>query len=405
LKHIFEWKVALGHIRSRRHHAFISLITVISVLGVAIGVAALVTVIAVMTGFSTYMQDRILGTTSHILIQGPAAGIKDADKILNIVSSRNDVVAASPFIAGQALIKFEGDVTGVVVRGIDPASEGGVTDLSGKMTIGSIDSLDEKGIVIGIEMMRIHGLKPGDTVTLVSPSETSSPFGMIPRMRQFRIKGVFDTGMYQYDTGLVLMTLGAAQSFFGMGDRVTGVEVKVRDIYRAGSIAASLRGDLGPGYRVRDWREMNRNLFSALKLEKMTMFVILVLIIIVAAFNIVGTLILTVMEKGKDIAILKAMGATRGAIGRIFMLEGLIIGLSGTFLGLLLGLALSWTLANYHLVELPSSVYYVTTIPVRVKFLDVAAISISAVAVSFLATLYPSRRAASLDTIEVLRYE
>lgn len=405
MKHIFEWKVALGHIRSRRHHAFISLITVISILGVAIGVAALVTVIAVMTGFSTYMQDRILGTTSHILIQGSERGIKDANKILDVVLGKDDVAAASPFIAGQALIKIEGDITGVAVRGIDPAREGNVTDLPGKMVIGSIDRLDEGDIVIGIEMMRIHGLKPGDTLTLISSSETSSPFGMVPRMRQFRIKGVFDTGMYQYDTGLILMTLKSAQSFFGMGDRVTGVEVKVGDIYQAGRIAASLRGELGPGYRVRDWREMNRNLFSALKLEKMTMFVILVLIIIVAAFNIVGTLILTVMEKGKDIAILKAMGATRGAIGRIFMLEGLIIGLSGTFFGLLLGLALSWALANYHLVELPSSVYYVTTIPVRVKFLDVAAISVSAVAVSFLATLYPSRRASSLDPVEVLRYE
>ena len=165
------------------------------------------------------------------------------------------------------------------------------------------------------------------------------------------------------------------------------------------------QSDLGPGYRVQDWREMNRNLFSALKLEKMTMFIILVLIIIVAAFNIVGALILTVMEKGKDIAILKAMGATRGAIGRIFMLEGLVIGLSGTLLGLLLGLGLSWALANYHLVELPSSIYYVTTIPVRVKFLDVAAISVSAVLVSFLATLYPSGKASSLDPVEVLRYE
>ncbi|GBE14926.1 MAG TPA: lipoprotein-releasing ABC transporter permease subunit [Proteobacteria bacterium] len=405
MKHTFEWKVALGHIRSRRHRAFISLVTVISILGVAIGVAALVTVIAVMTGFSTYMQDRILGTTSHILIQGSGEGIKDVDRILDIVSGRDDVKAASPFIAGQALLKIEGDVTGVAVRGIDPAGEGGVTDLSGKMVIGSIDRLDEGGIVIGIEMMRIHGLKPGDTVTLVSPSETSSPFGMVPRMRQFEIKGVFDTGMYQYDTSLILMTLGSAQSFFGMGDRVTGVEVKVRDIYRAGGIAASLQSDLGPGYRVQDWREMNRNLFSALKLEKMTMFIILVLIIIVAAFNIVGALILTVMEKGKDIAILKAMGATRGAIGRIFMLEGLVIGLSGTLLGLLLGLGLSWALANYHLVELPSSIYYVTTIPVRVKFLDVAAISVSAVLVSFLATLYPSGKASSLDPVEVLRYE
>jgi lipoprotein-releasing system permease protein len=224
-------------------------------------------------------------------------------------------------------------------------------------------------------------------------------------MESFSVKGIFETGMYEYDTSLILTSLPAAQSFFDMGETVTGVSVKVDDIYQTGETVSSIQAKLGSLYWVRDWREMNRNLFSALKLEKITMFVILVLIIVVAAFNIIGTLILVVMEKGREIAILKAMGATRKSIGRIFMIEGLIIGFSGTFLGLILGLGLCWILSNFNFVELPASVYYVTTLPVRVKFLDVATICLAAVVVTFVATIYPSRRASVLNPVEIMRYE
>ncbi len=400
----FEWMVALRHLRSRRRHAFVSLITVISILGVALGVAALITVISVMTGFSSYMQDRILGTTSHIVIQG-SDGIDGVEEVLAAVSGHEGVVAAAPYVMGQSLIKVNGDVNGVVVRGVDPVREGGVTDLASNMVEGSLTDLDRDGIIVGIEMMRLHGVRPGDTVTLVSPSEISSPFGMVPLMERFVVRGIFDTGMYEYDTGLVLVTMDAGRSFFDMGDRVTGIAVKVENIYRTGEIARSLQEALGFSFWVRDWKDMNKNLFSALKLEKITMFVILVLIIVVAAFNIIGTLILVVMEKGREIAILKAMGATREAIGRIFMLEGLIIGLGGTLLGLVLGLILSWALARYNFVELPSSVYYVTTIPVKIKLLDIMSICLAAVAVSFAATIYPARRASALNPVEILRYE
>jgi lipoprotein-releasing system permease protein len=382
----------------------VSLITVISILGVALGVAALITVISVMTGFSSYMQDRILGTTSHIVIQG-SDGIDGVEEVLAAVSGHEGVVAAAPYVMGQSLIKVNGDVNGVVVRGVDPVREGGVTDLASNMVEGSLTDLDRDGIIVGIEMMRLHGVRPGDTVTLVSPSEISSPFGMVPLMERFVVRGIFDTGMYEYDTGLVLVTMDAGRSFFDMGDRVTGIAVKVENIYRTGEIARSLQEALGFSFWVRDWKDMNKNLFSALKLEKITMFVILVLIIVVAAFNIIGTLILVVMEKGREIAILKAMGATREAIGRIFMLEGLIIGLGGTLLGLVLGLILSWALARYNFVELPSSVYYVTTIPVKIKLLDIMSICLAAVAVSFAATIYPARRASALNPVEILRYE
>lgn len=400
----FEWMVALRHLRSRRRHAFVSLITVISILGVALGVAALITVISVMTGFSSYMQDRILGTTSHIVVQG-TNGVEDVQEVLTRVLEHDGVVAASPYVMGQSLLKLDGNVTGVVVRGIDPAREGEVNDLAANMVEGSLADLDRDGVIVGIEMMRTHGVRPGDTVTLVSPSEISSPFGMVPLMERFTVRGIFDTGMYEYDTGLILVTMEAGRAFFDLGDKVTGIAVRVDDIYRTDQIADSLQEALGFSFWVRDWKDMNKNLFSALKLEKITMFVILILIIVVAAFNIIGTLILVVMEKGREIAILKAMGATRDAIGRIFMLEGLIIGIGGTLLGLVLGLTLSWALARYNFIELPSSVYYVTTIPVKIKLLDITAICLAAVGVSFAATIYPSRRASSLNPVEILRYE
>jgi lipoprotein-releasing system permease protein len=400
----FEWMVAMRHLRSRRRHAFVSLITVISVLGIMLGVAALITVIAVMSGFSSYMQERILGTTSHILVTG-TGGLTDVDGVLEKVRRNGEVVAAAPYVMGQSLLKTDGDVTGVVVRGIDPELEGSVTDLSRNMVQGAMIDLDDSGIIIGAEMSRQRGLRLGDPVTLVSPSEISSPFGMVPIMKRFLVEGIFDTGMYEYDTGLVLVTIPAARDFFDLGQGITGVAVKVRDVYRTGAIAQDLQKSLGYSLWVRDWKEMNQNLFSALKLEKITMFIILVLIVIVAAFNIIGTLILVVMEKGREIAILKAMGATRKSIGRIFMLEGLIIGLGGTIFGLLLGLVLCFLLANYQFVELPASVYYVTTLPVRVQFLDVAAICLAAVAVSFIATVYPARRASELNPVEILRYE
>jgi lipoprotein-releasing system permease protein len=247
----FEWMVALRHLRSRRRHAFVSIITIISILGIMLGVAALITVIAVMTGFSSYMQDRILGTTSHILVTG-ANGLSDVDGVMDVIKANKEVVAAAPYVMGQSLLKTNGEVTGVVVRGIDPSREGSVTDLAQNMVEGSLSGLDDDGIIIGAEMSRQRGLRQGDSVTLISPSEISSPFGMVPIMKRFTVEGVFDTGMYEYDTGLVLVTIPAARDFFDMGQNVTGIAVKVRDVYKTGKITQELQKSLGYSLWVRD---------------------------------------------------------------------------------------------------------------------------------------------------------
>jgi lipoprotein-releasing system permease protein len=401
----FEWRVALRHLRSRRRNAFISLITGISLLGVALGVAALIAVISVMSGFSGYVKDRILATTAHVLVQGTGGSLADYRQAAERIAAQPGVRGASPYVLGQAMMKVGGAVTGVVVRGVDPAREGEATDLARNMAEGRLDELGEDGIVLGIEMVRLHGLRVGDQVTLISSSEISTPMGMIPLLKKFRLVGYFNTGMYEYDTGLALVSLPAAQSFFDLGDAATGVAVRVEDIYGTRDLGFRLQALLGDRVWVRDWREMNQNLFSALKLEKITMWVILTLIVVVAAFNIVGTLVMVVMEKGREIAILKAMGATRSSIGRIFFLEGSLIGIAGTLIGLVLGLALCWALSRWHFVELPSSVYYVSTIQVRVDALDISLICLAAVAISMLAGLYPARRASRLDPVEILRYE
>ena len=262
-----------------------------------------------------------------------------------------------------------------------------------------------EGIVIGKDLARNLAVFLGDTIDVVSPFGRVTPTGTAPKVEKFRVVGIFDTGMYEYDANLALISIPAAQRFFSMGEMVTGIEIKVDDIYLADSVADKIHKMLGFPYWTRDWMEMNKNLFSALKLEKFGMFVILTLIIVVAAFNIIGTLIMMVMEKGRDIAILKSMGATEGSIMKIFMMEGLIIGVAGTIIGCIGGYTLCELLDTYHFIKLPSDVYQLDTLPVKMNPLDFLYISLSAVVISFLATLYPSWNASRLDPVEALRYE
>lgn len=412
----YEFFIGLRYLKAKRRKRSISLNTFISIGGVTLGVGALIATLAVMTGFKEDLRDKILGTNAHVIITDRTSNaIKDYSRIVAKIEQLPHVVAATPFIYNQVLLSSEAAVHGVVLRGVDPRSEARVTDIKKNLVDGQLESLDRKapakddkektmpGIIIGKELAARLGLLMGDKLNVMSPVGTMGPLGMIPKIRRFEVVGVFDSGMYEYDSTLAYVSLGTAQDFFSMGDVVTGVEVKVDDIFIADRVAAEIERSLGFPYGARDWMKLNKNLFSALKLEKIIMFIILVLIILVASFNIVSTLTMIVVEKNREIAILKAMGATRQGVMRIFMLDGLIIGIVGTAIGIPLGYAACEILQQFY--TLPSDIYYISHLPVKIKGLDVLLVSLSAVVISFLATLYPSWQAAKLNPSEALRYE
>ncbi|HEY8369343.1 MAG TPA: ABC transporter permease, partial [Thermodesulfobacteriota bacterium] len=332
----FELFVGLRYLKAKRKQTFISVITFISMGGIALGVAALLIVISVMSGFQEDIRQKILGMTAHIQLFPFERGLSRGAQVADAVETVPGVVAAAPFIVNQVLLSTPASVTGAVVYGIDPARTARVTNLAQIMREGSLEDLREGDIILGAELAQMLGVVPGSQVNVVSPTGQLSPIGMVPRARSFRVVGVFRAGNYEYDSGLAYITIADAQRFFDMEERVTGVEIRVEDIYGTGRVKEAIEASpavneavQGP-FLTRDWQERNRNLFSALKLEKTAMFVILTLIILVAAFNIVSTLIMVVMEKHKDIAILKSMGATSRSVMRIFVLEGVIIGVVGT---------------------------------------------------------------------------
>lgn len=419
-----RWEMFVGrrYLRSRRRY-FLSLISLISLAGVTIGVATLNIVLAVMTGMEQELRDKILGFNPHVVVVSYGGALGGTDDALTRIRGVDGVKAAAPFVYGQAMITVGRAVSGVVVRGVDPESVGGVVDVERHLASGSLAALatphkvtlppeegggtvELSGLLVGQELARQLGVAPGDAVSVVSPLGTPGPGGMVPRVKRFVIAGVFDSGMYDYDTTLAYMALPDAQRFFELKDTVSGIEVRVTDVYGARDVARRIETALGGfPYRARDWMEVNRNLFSALKLEKVVYGIVLCLIVVVAAFNILATLTMVVKEKRRDIAILKAMGGANAAIGRIFVLNGTVIGLAGTLIGNILGLAGCWLLANYQFVELPKDVFLVTTLPVRMdptNFLVVALVSIGICAV---AAISPARRAASLVPVEVIRYE
>jgi lipoprotein-releasing system permease protein len=417
----FEWFIGTRYLRAKRKQTFISIISVISMAGVTVGVMALIVVIAVMTGFETDLREKILGVTSHIVLMQHGGGIADYRAVSERVEEVDGVVAATPFIYTQVMLKSASNVSGAVLRGIEPQTAVRVIDIEKNLEGGNLKALEvptrsqgtlptradsfPPGIILGKELAGTLGVREGDTVYIISPKGMLTPIGQVPGMKRFTVSGIFKSGMYEYDASLAYIALGEAQKIVRMGDKVTGIEIRVQDIYRAGSIARSIEEALGLLYFTRDWMRMNRNLFSALKLEKAAMFIILTLIVLVAAFNIASTLIMMVMDKNKDIAILKSMGATSRSIKKIFVFEGLIIGIVGTCLGVCGGALLCWLLAQYKFIELPGDVYYISTLPVRMELLDVAIISFGAIVISFLATLYPARQAARLDPVQALRYE
>ena len=412
----YELFIGLRYLKAKRKQTFVSLITLISIAGVMVGVTALIVVIAVMNGFKEDLRDKILGVTSHVVISRFDGNISKYQEVRAKVGEVSGVNAATPFIYTQVMISSRKAISGAVLRGIEPKTASKVINLPKNMRAGSLEELEAEnkpegmrstpGIILGNELARNIGALRGEPVTVISPLGRLTPLGRVPRSQTFRVAGIFDSGMYEYDSTIAYVSLWAAQRFLGIGDRVTGIEVRVDDIYAADRVAQAIGKALdGYPYWSRDWMRMNKNLFSALKLEKIVMFIILTLIILVAAFNIVGTLIMVVIEKTRDIAILKSMGATRRSIMKIFMIEGAVIGLVGTLLGLLGGYTLCKLLATYKFIELPSDVYYISTLPVQMNPLDVALIALEAIVITLAASVYPAWQASRFDPAEAIRYE
>jgi len=423
----YELFISLRYLRARRKQIFVSIITFLSMAGIFLGVAALIIVLAVMNGFELDLRNKILGINAHIVLMENGTVMSKYQQVTKAVSGIDGVVASTPFIYSQAMLKTRDKASGVVLRGLSPEDALSVINF-GKMREGSlknlpvesrhIPGLDKEsaalpGIIIGKELAKNLGVFVLETVSVISPMGVSTPFGMVPRVKRFLIVGIFDSGLYEYDSTLAFLALKECQEFLNLGEKVTGLDIRIRDIYQAPVVARAIEQKLGFPYWARTWMEMNKNLFSALRLERRVMFIILSLIVLVAAFNIISILIMVVMEKNKDIAILKSMGATSGSIMRIFVFQGLTIGAIGTLVGCLLGLAVALNLERVSLfIEnlfgfkfLPGDIYYLSELPSHVDYANVFIIVIVTMVLCFLSTLYPSWRASRLDPVEALRYE
>jgi lipoprotein-releasing system permease protein len=408
----YELWIGFRYLLSRKNNALLSVITVISMAGVALGVTALVVVLSVVSGFEEDFQKKILGNNAPLIVFQSTGPIRESSALIEKIERVEGVTAASPFLYSEVLLHSDsGRSAGVIVYGIDPAKISRVTSLAGDIVSGDLADLSPKesqlpGIIVGRELAEKNlYLFPGAVVDIVSPSGELTPFGFGPKVRRFRVAGVFRSGLYEYDAKSAYISLDDAQRFFGRTGEASGIQVNVADIRRARQVGRRMQATLGESYYVRHWMELNEDLFKAFKLEKTTFFIVLTMIVLVASFNIVGTLTLLVMTKGKEIAILKAMGATRKSIARIFMASGTAIGTCGMITGLAAGYLLCVLLRQYIRFPLNADVYQIDTLPVRMHVGEFLLVGISALAISFLATLYPALRAAALEPSEGLRYE
>ena len=413
----YELFIGLRYLRARRQETFISLITVISVLGVMIGVMTLNVVMAVMTGFEETLRDRLLGINAHIALLKSGDQLSEYEELVQQVVKQEGVVAASPAIYGQVMLTSGSRVSGVVVRGVNPDRVNAVVDLQRYMKQGSIAGLKQQnpvqvqdrtimlpGVIMGERLAAQLGVFVGSPIQVVSPLGSPTAIGVIPKVRRFVVTGLLNTGMSEIDSTLVFMGLADAQKFFELGNAVSNIEIRVDDVNQSREIADRIQLQLGFPYLTEDWTRLWPNLFSALQLEKTVYFLVLLLMVLIGAFNIISTLVMVVMEKRKDIAILMSMGATRASIRKIFLLKGFIIGIVGTTLGLLLGLVVCTLIAQYRF-ELPKDVFLSSTVPVRIYFSNFMIVTLASFIVCLLASIYPARQAAKLDPVEIIRYE
>ncbi|MEQ9620085.1 MAG: ABC transporter permease [Deltaproteobacteria bacterium] len=433
----YEFFIGLRYLSSRRKQKFTSIIGIISILGVIIGVMALNVVLGVMGGFEEELRERILGVSSHLVVLSYDGPMKDYTEIKDEALDFTSVVGASPFIYGQGMIASERNVSGSVVRGIDPETAGTVTNIEqaigrgmlgkndgkdkiadeqareiGKEVLGKLDTVTESGrppILIGKELANTLGVIEGDLVSLVSPFGKMGPFGATAKVKKFEIIGIFDYGMIEYDSSISYVDLKDAMDFFDMEGEVSGVEIKVKDIYAAKKIGKEITATLGFPYYTRNWEEVNKSLFKALRLERIAIAIFLGFIVLVAALDIVSTLTMVVMEKGRDIAILRAMGATKSGILKIFITDGMIIGVVGTLLGSLAGFGICYLLKTSEiirkLIPFDNNVYPISEFPVKIEPIYFITVAFFSILICFVATLYPSFQASRKDPIEALRYE
>ncbi|HZS96976.1 MAG TPA: FtsX-like permease family protein [Terriglobales bacterium] len=445
----FELFVATRYLRAKRRQAFIGVITAISILGVAAGVASLIVALAINNGFRQDLQQRLLGSTSHVsLLRVQSDGIKEWPALLERLRHERHVVAAAPAIYEQVLISRGPRARGAVLKGMIPSYERRVSDLLSTVRIGSADALEETSggatasqdsnsdnnststadrsvrpttadsladvhdrvaamppIILGKDMADELGAGVGSVVLVTSPQGELTPFGMVPKYNRFRVVGIFNSGFYDYDTSWAFTRLSDAQRLFGLGDLISVIQFKVDDIYQADGIGKELEQAAGQGFMATSWMEQNRALFRALRLERLVTFITIGLIVFVAALNILISLTMMVMEKTKDIAVLRSMGTRKSQIRRLFVAQGLLIGLIGTSIGLVLGFALSWAGARYHLISLAPEVYSIDYVPFAPRALDGVLVALVAIGISFVATMYPSWSAARILPAEALRYE
>ena len=415
MRRTFEWMIGLRYTRAKRRNRFVSFISATSIIGITLGVTALIVVISVMNGFQDELRERILGMTAHVTISQQGGSLADWPSVVERVDENPAVQAAAPYIQSEGMLSAGSAVSGAIIRGIRPALEMPVTDIGAHMTQGALDDLEagEFGIVLGAALARSLGVGVGDKLMLISADVAVTPVGGMLRQRRFTVVGLFEVGMYEYDRGTAMIHLTDGQALFRSGESVSGVRLKLDDIFAAPAVARDLNHRLGPPYVAQDWTRSNSNFFRAIQIERTVMFIILSLIVAVAAFNIVSTLVMLVTDKQGDIAILRTLGASPGSIMMIFIITGVVIGLIGTLVGVGVGVLIAenidvivpWIENVVGIQFMPADVYYISEVPSRLDWSDVGLIGLMAFALSFVATLYPAWRASRVQPAQALRYE